>query len=132
MKKLIFLLVLLATVVFVGLNSSMIADQSLAWVKDHPKSDTAPEILYRSARWCDFLGDNAKAMDMYWELYQRYPDRGDLCAPALYHLADIIVATSTAKQRAKTYLEIVMNQYPTVEDWAMKSKQLYDQLTYAH
>ena len=132
MKKLIFFMALLVALFFVGLQSSMIADKTLDWVKQNPQSPYAAEALYRAARWCDFLSDDDKAVGMYLELYQRYPERADLCAPGLYHLADIIVSSGVAKLRAKPYLEIVMNQYASVEEWSMKAKQLYDQLDYAH
>src|ERR1041384_6689328 len=101
MKKVFFFLVLLGGIFFVAMNSSMVADQALDFAKNNPKDDRAPGWIYRAARWCDMLGDNNKAMTTYWELYQRYPERGDLCAPALYHMAQIVLDTSVAKQRAK-------------------------------
>jgi len=131
-KKVFFFLILLATVFFVAMNSSMVADQALEWVKENPKHEYAPAAIYRAARWCDLLGDNNKAMTTYWELYQRYPERGDLCAPALYHMAQIVLDTSVAKQRAKDYLQIIMDQYASNEEWSSKAKQLYDEVSYGH
>jgi hypothetical protein len=130
MKKLGFFVLLLFCLFFVALNTSMISDQAMDWVKNHPKDSNAPEVLYRTARWCDLLGDNKRAVDVYSELYQRYPERGDYCAPALYYLAKIMVDTTSSKIRAKPYLETIMTQYASETEWNSKAKVLYDEVTH--
>jgi hypothetical protein len=132
LKKLIFFAIAFIVVFLVALNSSAIADQAVAWVKEHPKDEHAPELLYRAARWCDILGDNNKALEIYWNLYQQYPEKGQFCAPALYYSAKIKVDVSGVKAQADPFLEIVMNQYPGQNDWGTKAKKLYDEVHYVH
>src|SRR5215472_18701105 len=105
MKKLIAGVILLLVIVFIGLNTGMIADQSEQWVKNNPKDGHAPDVLYKSARWCDLMGDNDRAVSVYTDLYQAYPERGDLCAPALYHIAQIEIDVTNSKSRGRPYLE---------------------------
>jgi hypothetical protein len=117
------------------LNSSILADQALLWVKSNPKDPQAADVLYRAGRWCDLLGDDNKAVDIYWMLYQQYPDRGDLCAPALYHCADLRANGSNVlnlRRQALPYLDILINQYSSEDEWRTKGKKLYDEVNYAH
>ena len=131
MKKIIAVVVLLIVALFIGLNTGLISDQAEGWVKNNPKDSHAPDVLYKAARWCDLMGDNDRAVSVYMDLYQTYPQRGDLCAPALYHVADIQVEVTNSKARAKPYLEKIINEYPGEEEWVMKAKQLYDEANYA-
>jgi TolA-binding protein len=131
-KALIISAVVLIVLFFTALNSSMIADQALAWVKEHPKDPSAPEVLYRAARWCDLLGDNNKARAVYWDIYEQYPEKGEYCAPALYYIAQIISDTTSARRQANTYLQIVIDQYPNVDNWGTKAKELYDEVNNVH
>ncbi len=125
----------LILIFIVVLNTSMVADQALSWVAANPKDPGAPDVLYRTARWCDMLGSDDKAASIYLQLYQQYPERGDLCAPALYHLA-YNLANGTyivgIKKQALPYLETIMNQYSSQDEWSTKAKQLYDEVNYAH
>ncbi len=135
MRNLIVGVVLLGIIFIVVLNSGMVADQAVGWVKDHPTDPDAPDILYKTARWCDVLGNDDKAQALYWMLYQQYPERGELCAPAMYYTAydkfndtDIV----GVKKQAQTYLDILFNQYSGQTEWCSKGKQIQDEVNYAH
>jgi hypothetical protein len=135
MKKLMIGAGLLILVFIVVLNTSMVADQAVSWVAANPKDPSAPDVLYRTARWCDLLGSDDKAAVVYLQLYQQYPDRADLCAPALYHVAyNLAEGTYIVgiKKQAIPYLETIMNQYSSQAEWQTKAKQLYDEVSYAH
>ena len=130
MKKMIIVAVLLVAVFFVALNSSMLAEQAEKWVQDNPKDPNAPTVLYDAARWCDILGDNQKAIAVYMDVYKQYPEQGELCAGALYHCADIQASTTSAPKLANDYLQIIFTQYPTIEDWNKKAKELSDEVNH--
>ena len=135
MKKLVWTAIAIIAVFAVALNTSMIAGQAEAWVAAHPKDPNAPQVLFDAARWCDWMGDNDKAIQVYWELYQQYPERGDLCAPALYYCAYIKDNSSNIvgiRKQAVPYLEIIMDQYVGQGDWSTKAKALYDEVNYVH
>ena len=122
-------------VFLIALNSSLIADQALAWVKANPKDPTAPDVLYRAGRFCDVMGNNDKAVEIYWMLYEEFPERGDICAPALYYCGNIKASASyilAIRKQALPYLDIVVNQYSNQQEWRTKAKQLYDEVNYAH
>lgn len=134
LKKLIYVAIALIVIFVLVINSSILADQAVNWVKDHPKDPSAPEVLYRAGRWCNILGDGAKAMAIYDQLYQQYPEAVEYAAPAVYYSAEIRADASYNKgvrMQAIPYLDIVINQYPTTE-WASKAKQLRDEVNYAH
>ena len=130
MTKLLAFIVFFVMFFYLVLNTSLVSEKALEWVNKHPKDSSAPEVLYRTARWCDYLGDDARAVADYWELYLRYPERGDLCAPGLYHAADLLRQTIPGKQRARNCLEIVMSQYEANEEWNTKAKRLYDEINF--
>jgi|SRR5581483_2849677 len=125
----------LIVIFIIVLNTGLVADQSLAWVKNNAKDPAAPDVLFKTARWCDILGSDDKAIEIYWKLYQDYPERADLCAPALYYIA-YLKANGTyivgVKKQALPYLETIMNQYSTQEEWRAKAKTLYDEVNYVH
>jgi hypothetical protein len=131
-KKLIVAIILVIIVFFIGLNTSMIANQAQAWVKEHPKDPEAPNILFKSARWCDILGDNNKAKEVYWQIYEQYKERKDLCVASLYYCAEIQATASSARKLASTYLEIILREYPSEGEWPTKAKKLYDEVNYVH
>ena len=131
-KKLIVAIIVVVVLFFVGLNSSMLANQAQAWVKEHPKDPDAPVILFRAARYCDILGDNVKALEVYWQIYQQYPERKDLCVKALYNCAQIQATATSARKLANTYLEIIMKDFPDSGEYATKAKTLYDEVNYVH
>jgi hypothetical protein len=134
-KKLIIIAVVLVLVFIVALNPSIVAGPALSWVADNPKDPSAPDVLYRAARWCDWLGSDDKARAIYVQLYQQYPERADLCAPALYYLAYNFENGSLllgVRRQAIPYLEALMNQYSSQTEWQAKAKQLYDEVNKAH
>jgi hypothetical protein len=134
-KNLVIFAVILIVVFILVLNSGMVADQVVGWVKDHPKDPNAADVLYRTARWCDIMGNNDKAAELYWMLYQQYPERAELCAPALYYTAyDKANGTYIVgiKKQALTYLDILLNSYSGQTEWCTKGKQLQDEVNYAH
>src|SRR5579862_555823 len=88
LKKVVIWASVLIVLVVVALNSGMIAEQAIDWVKDHPKDPNAPDVLYKAGRWCDMIGDTKRSFELYTLLYQDYPERADLCAPGLYYLAE--------------------------------------------
>lgn len=135
MKKLIVGALILIVIFVVVLNTGLVADQAVGWVKDNPKDPEAPVVLYRTARWCDVMGNDQRANAVYLQLYQQFPERGDLCAPALYYVAQNIANSSYAvgvRKQALPYLDIIINDYSSQEEWRTKAKQLYDEVNYAH
>jgi hypothetical protein len=132
MNKMIIFAIVLIVVFFVALNSSMLADQANKWVQDNPKDSNAPKALYYAARWCDILGDNTTAIVTYMKLYQQYPEDGDLCAPALYHCAEIQAETTSAPKMANDYLQIIFDHYASETEWDTKAKELSDEVNHAH
>lgn len=135
MKKLIIGVIVLIVLFVLVLNSSILADQAVLWAKNNPKDPQAADVLFKAARWCDILGNNDRAVEIYWMLYQQYPERADLCAPALYHCGDIRANQSNIlvmRKQALPYLDIVISQYSGQGDWGTKAKKLYDEVNYAH
>ncbi len=130
MKKLVIAILVLIVLFFLALNTSMMADQALKWVKENPKDPHAPKVLYDAARWCDILGDNKKALEVYWDLYQQYPENSALSAAALYYSAQIEVDTSVSKRLADPFLAIIFNQYSGESDWVGKARKLQDEVNY--
>ena len=133
MKKPIVWALIIIAIFVVVLNSGMIADLGVSWVKENPKDPDAPVVLYRAARWCDIMGDNKKATAVYLQLYQQYPEKGEFCAPSLYYVANIMANGSNIvalRQQAIPYLEIIITQYPGQGDWQLKAKQLLDEVKY--
>ena len=135
MKKLVIGALVLIAIFVVVLNTGLVADQALDWVKQNPKDADAPLVLYRTARWCDIMGNGDRANAIYLQLYQQYPEKGELCAPALYYVAENIASSTYAvgvKRQALPYLDIIANQYSNQDEWRTKAKQLYDEVNYAH
>jgi hypothetical protein len=133
MKKLIVIGVILIAIFVFALNANMIADQAEKWVKENPKDPDASTVLFEAARYCDILGDNARAQAVYWEIYQLYPEKSSVCAKALYYDAENKVETSAATRNyAIPILDIIMGQYPSEEEWVQKAKTLKDEVTYVH
>ena len=134
MKKLIWGAIALIVLFVLALNSSILADQAVAWVKANPKDPNAPLVLYRAGRWSDIMGSNDKALEIYDMLYKEYPENAELCAPALYYSAQIKTNGSNIvglRKQALPYLDTLLNQYSTQEEWRVKAKQLYDEVNYA-
>jgi hypothetical protein len=135
MKSLVIGVGILILVFIVVLNTSFVADQAVSWVAANPKDPSAPDVLYDMGRWCDLMGNDDKARELYLQLYKQYPERADLCAAALYHVA-YNFANGTyivvIKKQALPYLDIVMNQYSTQTDWQAKARQLDDEVTNTH
>lgn len=135
LKKVVIAAIACIVLLLILLNSGMVADQAMSWVSEHPKDPDAPEVLYRAGRWCDIMGDNEKALVVYWKLYEQYPENGDLVAPALYYSADIKANGTNIiglRKQAVPILEIIMNQYASQQEWSTKAKQLFDEVNYVH
>lgn len=135
MKKLMY--GALAVIVFfiLVMNSSILADQAVDWVKDHPKDPDAPLVLFRAGRWCNLLGDGEKAIEIYQELYQEFPEKSEFCAPAMYYCGEIKSDESNIvalRKQALPFLEIVTTQYASEDEWREKAKKLYDEVNYVH
>jgi hypothetical protein len=131
-KKLIIAIILIVVLFFMGLNSGLLARQAQAWVKEHPKDPDAPVMLFKAARWCDILGDNKKAQEVYMQIYHQYPDRRDLCVASLYYCAEIQATASSARKLANNYLDIILKEFPNEGEWSTKAKALYDEVNYVH
>jgi hypothetical protein len=131
MNKLIIAAIVIIGIFYVALNSSILAEQAQKWVKENPKDPHAPLVLYDVARWCDILGDNKKAMEVYGQIYQDYPDKSDLAAASLYYSAQVLVDTTSARHQADPYIDIILSQYPNEQEWVIKAKNLRDEVNYA-
>ncbi len=135
MKKIFIIAGALFLLFFVVLDTSLIGDEALAWVAAHPKDPNSPEVLYDAGRWCDWMGNDGKASALYLQLVKQYPQQGDLCAPALYHVA-YNLANGTyilgIKKQALPYLDTILNQYSDKGEWAAKAKELSDEVNRAH
>ena len=135
MKKLVYWVIALLVLFILVLNSSILANQAVTWAKENPKDPDAPLVLYRAGRWCDLLGNSDRALEIYWELYQDYPEREDLCAPAMFYSGEIKANGSNIialRKQALPFLDIVINQYASQEEWRANAKKLEDEVNYAH
>ena len=134
-RNLVIVVVILIVAFIVVLNSGMVADQVVGWVNSNSKDPSAPDVLYKAARWCDIMGNDDKAAQLYGMLYQQYPERADLVAPALYYEAyDKVNGTYILgiKKQALPILDILLNQYSDQAKWCTKGKALQDEVNYAH
>ncbi len=125
----------LIVVTILLLNSSILADQAVDWVKANPKDPDAPLVLFRAGRWCDLMGNGDHAVEIYGKLYSDYPEKSDLCAEALFHSAEIKANASNIvalRKQALPYIDIITTQYASQEEWRSKAKKLYDEVNYAH
>lgn len=135
MKKLIAVFVVVGTLFVLVINPTIIVNQTLDWAKANPKADNAPEVLYYVGRGCDLTGSGEKAILLFELLYQQYPQRGDLCAPALYYCGRIRADGSYLRAyrlQALQYLDIVVSQYADQTEWQTKAKQLISEVNYEH
>jgi len=135
LKKLIYGALGLIVLFILAMNSSILADQAVNWVTEHPKDPDAPLVLYRAGRWCNIMGSGDRAVEIYQKLYEMYPERSDLCAPAMYYCAEIKSDSSTVvaiRKQAIPFLEIVATQYASEEEWRVKAKKLSDEVNYVH
>jgi hypothetical protein len=134
-KKMIIGAIVLIVLFVLVLNSSILADQAVQWAKNNPKDPQAADVLYKAGRWCDILGNDDKAVEIYWYLYQTYPERADLCAPALYYCAYIKDNGSNIpalRKQAQPYLDVLLNQYAAQDDWGTKGKKIQDEVNNVH
>ena len=135
MKKPILIAAAVIALFILLLSSSVVSDQGEKWALANPKDPHAPEVLYRAARWCDIMGDDDKAVEIYWKLYETYPQNGDLVAPALYYSAKIKANSGTIvalRKQANSYLDILLNQYSGQTEWHALGQKLYDEVNYVH
>ena len=117
------------------LNSSILADQAVKWVNANPKDPDAPLTLYRAGRYCNVMGDENRALEIYAQLYAQYPERAELCAPAMYYSGEIKANSSNIlayRKQAIPFFDIVANEYSSQEEWRVKAKKLADEVNYAH
>src|SRR5258708_33447473 len=89
MKKLIAVIIVLVVLFVLVLNPTFIANQTMDWAAANPKDENTPKILYYVGRGCDLTGNGEKAVSLFWLLYQQYPEKSELCAPALYYCGRI-------------------------------------------
>ena len=135
MKKLIAGIVVVIVLFVLVLNPTFIASQTIEWVKANPKNENAPNLLFYVGRGCDLTGNGEKAVELFWFLYQQYPENAKLCAPALYYCGRIKADGSYVKayrMQAIQYLQIVMSQYADQTEWQAKSKDLLSEVNYEH
>ena len=133
LKKVVITAIACIILLILLLNSSILADQAVAWVTKNPKDPEAALVLFRAGRWCDTMGDNDRAQVIYWQLDEQYPERADLVAPALFYSADILANGSNIlglRKQANPILEIIMNQYSSQQEWSTKAKKLFDEVNY--
>lgn len=130
MKSLIFLGVLIAGILVLVLDPHLAADQVVSWVKQNPKYPSAPDLLYDTGRMCQFLQDGDTAIAVYNDLYQQYPDKGELCAAALYYCGEIESGADIKAYRlqAVPYLQIILDQYSDQTAWVVKAQALMTQV----
>ncbi len=117
------------------LNSSILADQAVNWVNANPKDPDAPLTLYRAGRYCNVMGDENRALEIYAQLYAQYPERAELCAPAMFYSGEMKANGSNIlayRKQAIPYLNIVTDQYSSQDEWRTKAKKLLDEVNYAH
>ncbi len=122
--------ILIVGILVLALNPHLAADQVVNWVKQNPKDASAPDLLYDTGRICQFLQDGDTAIEVYNDLYQQYPDKGELCAAALYYCGEIEAAADIKVYRlqAVPYLQIILDQYSDQTAWAVKAQALINQV----
>jgi len=131
----IYAAIALIAIFILVLNSSIIADQMVNWANANPKDPDAPLMMYRAGRYCNVMGDDNRAIEIYTQLQQQYPERGELVAPAMYYCGEIKANGSNIlayRKQAVPYLETVINEYPSQTEWGTKAKKLLDEVNYAH
>ncbi len=77
------------------------------------------------------LTDTDTATRVFSYIYQTYPDNAVFSAPAMYYCGRMKADSSYLKgirAQAIPFLQIVIDQYPTQEEWVTKSKQLIDEV----
>jgi hypothetical protein len=131
MKGFLYIGILLAAIIVVVINPSLVADQVLNWAKQNPQNQYTPEVLFDTARACQLLTDGDTAIKLYNYLYQQYPEKADLCAPAMYYCGEIKEEAGYIKvirMEAVPYLQIVLDQYPDQMKWVVKARQLMSEV----
>jgi hypothetical protein len=131
MKGLIILGVLAAGILIVALNPHLLADQVVNWAKQNPKDTSAPDILFDTGRLCQYLTDGDTAIVVYNYLYQTYPDKAALCAPAMYYCGEIKADSGYIKvfrMQALPYLQIILDQYSDQAEWVVKAQALINEV----
>jgi hypothetical protein len=135
MKGLAILGILVAVLVVIVINPSMVAHPVLDWAKQNPQVESAPEVVFDTARFCQFLTDGDTAIELYEYLYQKYPDNKALCAPAMYYCGQIKQESGYIKvirMQAIPYLQIVLDQYSDQAQWVAKAQQLMSEVNGDH
>lgn len=127
MSKMFVLIIILATMMFVAMNSALICDETMKWADANPKDPGTAAILLRAGIWCDITGGNEQAFKLYQAVWDRYPDEGDLCAAALYKTA-YLIAQGTARRGANRYLNMIFEKYQDQEKWRLKARELWDEV----
>jgi hypothetical protein len=126
MKVFILGAVLFGIIGVLALNPYLIANQIVDWAQQNPKADNVAEILFNTGRTCQFLTDGDTAIAVYNDLYTQFPDREDLCAPAMYYCGQIKMDSSYVKAirvQALPFFQIVVDQYSDQTDWYKKAQQ---------
>lgn len=123
--------VLVAGLLVLALNPHLVADQVMDWAKQNVKDPSVPDILFDTGRACQFLQDGDTAIVMYNYLYQTYPDKADLCAPAMYYCGQIKADSGYIKvfrMQALPYLQIILDQYSDQAEWVSKAQALMSEV----
>ena len=129
MKKLVALFVSLGLLMYFGMNSQLIMDQTMKWADKNTENPDAPEVIMRAAVWCDITGGDRQAMELYRTVWERYPKAAPYCAQALYETA-YIVSQGTARMNANQYLQKIFDEYADQEKWRLKAKALWDEVNH--
>lgn len=135
MKGLAIFGALMAVLVVIVISPSVVAHPVLSWAKQNPQVESAPEILFDTARFCQLVTDGDTAIELYSYLYQQYPNNAALCAPAMYYCGEIKREAGYIKvirMEALPYLQIVLDQYPDQQKWVVKAQQLMSEVNGDH
>jgi TolA-binding protein len=125
--KLIVVLVLVAGLFTVGLNTDFLGTKAMTWVEAHPQDANAPKVMFWTGWWCDLMGDDHNAEKLFWQLYEKYPQENALVAEGLYRIAEI-KANGTARIACVEYCQLVIDKYSSEEKWRFKASQLSEQV----
>lgn len=127
LKTLIIPLAVIAAVLTVALNTEGIARRSTTWVEEHPDHPKTQTVLYWTARWCDWMGDDYTAIRLYLNIQERFPDQRALAAECLYRAAEAY-SYSTTRTYAIPILEKLIQLYPDQKEWYDEGVKLRDLL----
>lgn len=84
------------------------------FAKDNPKDANTPNHLELKAKYLGALGQNAEAIKVYENIYQNFKE-SDNSSDALFMMAFLYENNIGDKEKAKSFYQKYLNEFPTKE-----------------